>query len=180
MTDFFVFTDLHGSAESMQRLSELIMAEAPGVVISLGDVNYSGARNDPPRGYAPKSVCALLKEIRVPVIYIKGNCDSEIDETVIGVQFDERRLINIGGRRVLFTHGHRLNPSVPPPAGYADAVVYGHTHVNAVSESDGVKYVNVASASIPKCGAPKSYAVIANGKITIKDLDGNTVAETEL
>ena len=180
MTDYFVFTDLHGSAESMQRLSELIMAEAPGVVISLGDVNYSGARNDPPRGYAPKSVCALLKEIRVPVIYIKGNCDSEIDETVIGVPFDERRLINIGGRRVLFTHGHRLNPSVPPPAGYADAVVYGHTHVNAVWRVGGVTFVNLSSLSLPKGGSEPAYAVIMDGFAFIKNLQGNIIERIEL
>ena len=95
MTKYFVFTDLHGSAESMERLSALILAEKPDVVVSLGDVNYSGARNDPPDTYAPKSVCGMLKELRVPVIYIKGNCDSEVDEAVLGAEFTERRVVKI-------------------------------------------------------------------------------------
>ena len=180
MTKYFVFTDLHGSAESMERLSALILAEKPDVVVSLGDVNYSGARNDPPYTYAPRSVCSMLKELRVPVIYIKGNCDSEVDEAVLGAEFTERRVVKIASKSVMFTHGHRINPAAPPLIGYADDVIYGHTHVNSVLVSDGVKYINVASCSIPKSGCPKSYAVIEDNIVTIKDLDGNVVLKTEL
>lgn len=180
MTKILVFTDLHGSAESAEKLSLIARAEGAELMISLGDVNYSGARNDPPGDYAPKAVCSALSQVSVPVIYIKGNCDSEIDEMVIGKPFEERRLMLIDGKRVLFTHGHRLNPAYPPPAGYADDVVYGHTHINAVTETEGMKFINLASITMPKGGAPRSYAVIENGVFTIKDTDGETVLTTKL
>ena len=180
MTRILIFTDLHGSAESAGRIAGLITHEGADMAISLGDVNYSGARNDPPAGYSPKSVCGILSGVSVPILYIKGNCDSEIDEMVIGKPFEERRLMNLDGKKVLFTHGHRINPASPPPSGYADDVIYGHTHINAVTQSSGMKFINIASVTMPKGGAPRSYAVIEKGVVTIKDIYGNTVTETKL
>ena len=180
MTRILIFTDLHGSCESAERIAGLIISERADMAVSLGDVNYSGARNDPPAGYSPKSGCSILSSVSVPGIYIKGNCDSEIDEMVLGKTFEEKRLMYLDGRKVLFTHGHRINPAAPPPEGYADDVIYGHTHINAVTEIPGTKFINVASITMPKGGAARSYAVIENGVITIKDIDGNTVLSTKL
>ena len=90
MTRILVFTDLHGSAESAEIIARAIVSENADIAVSLGDVNYSGARNDPPAGYSPKSVCGILSGVSVPILYIKGNCDSEIDEMVIGKPFEER------------------------------------------------------------------------------------------
>ena len=53
MTRILIFTDLHGSFESAERIAGLIISERADMAVSLGDVNYSGARNDPPAGYSP-------------------------------------------------------------------------------------------------------------------------------
>ena len=54
MTRILIFTDLHGSCESAERIAGLIISERADMAVSLGDVNYSGARNDPPAAYYPR------------------------------------------------------------------------------------------------------------------------------
>ena len=54
-----------------------------GTNASVGDLLYHGARNDLPKGYAPKEVIALLTNAPCPISAVRGNCDSEVDQMVL-------------------------------------------------------------------------------------------------
>ena len=56
-------------------------------IILLGDIGYSGARNIPPFDYYPISVYENLSKLKHKLIVIKGNCDSRVDEFVLGIKF---------------------------------------------------------------------------------------------
>lgn len=166
----FVFSDLHGSVRYLEEVLQKIEAEQPDKIVFLGDLNYNGARNPLPDGYLPKEVCRILKERNLAVTFVKGNCDSEVDETVMG-KFVKNYSINRFGKRFLFTHGHKINAENPPRgAKKYDYVLHGHTHVNRFYEGE-TTYINISSVSLPKENSARSYAVITEDGIFVKDLE---------
>lgn len=107
----------------------------------------------------------------LPVYGVCGNCDfAHIMPPV--------RLIELGGKRIFITHGHRYNVH----AGYiglaytamenqADICIFGHTHIPVIEKHEGIYIVNPGSLSRPRGFGKPSYAVIDiddNGSITPK------------
>ena len=79
---FIIGSDIHGSiyyAEKFMKIADQIQADQ---ILLLGDLYYNGARNDPPKDYAPKKVVSLLNEHAEKIIAVKGNCESEVDQMV--------------------------------------------------------------------------------------------------
>lgn len=161
------FTDIHGSLYALKSICNVIEEECPDKVVFLGDHLYHGPRNPLPQEYDPLGVVELINSINVPTILIKGNCDAEVDEMVLGRHLLSRCTIDIDGKRIICTHGHKLDKL---DIKGAFAVLYGHYHVNRITDKGGVHFVNVSSASLPKEDSPASYAVYSDGKIEIKDL----------
>lgn len=161
------FTDIHGSLYALNRICAVIDKEQPDKVVFLGDHLYHGPRNPLPREYNPLGVVELIHSIKVPTVLIKGNCDAEIDEMVLNRHLLSRYTLDVDGKRIICTHGHKLDKI---DVKGAFAVIYGHYHVNRITEHDGVHFVNVSSVSLPKDGCVPSYAVYIDGKIEIKDL----------
>lgn len=171
------FTDIHGSLYAMKRICSVIEEEQPDKVVFLGDHLYHGPRNPLPQEYNPLGIVELMNSINVPTILIKGNCDAEIDEMVLGRHLFSRYTLDVDGNRIICTHGHKLD-NIDIKGAFA--VLYGHFHVNRITEQDGVHFVNVSSVSLPKEGCPESYAMYSDGKIIIKDLyRGNILMGTD-
>ncbi len=171
------FTDIHGSLYAMKRICSVIEEEQPDKVVFLGDHLYHGPRNPLPREYNPLGIVELINSINVPTILIKGNCDAEIDEMVLGRHLFSRYTLNIDGKQIICTHGHKLDKL---DINGVFAVLYGHYHVNRISDKDRVHFINVSSASLPKDGCPESYGMYNDGKIVIKDLfRGNILMGTD-
>ena len=93
-----------------------------------------------------------------------GNCDFFAGGT------PDTQLLELEGRRVLITHGHRQNVKSgllelksQALRSHADIVLFGHTHQSLLTEQDGLLLANPGAAS---CG---KYAVLTlNGKIEIE------------
>ena len=100
----------------------------------------------------------LAEEFHVPVVSVRGNCDStgpltEIIETEYG--------------RILLTHGNRDHvdydlTSLKYRAMEADcrAVLFGHTHRSLVTEDEGIYFVNPGSLTQPRDESSGSYAIV--------------------
>jgi hypothetical protein len=93
-----------------------------------------------------------------PVLKVAGNCD--LDSLLPRELF-----LNLGGIPFLITHGDRYQTKtglVPlrqrAAALGAQVVLYGHTHVAAVSEQDGILLVNPGALQ-PTVSSP-SYALV--------------------
>ncbi|MBM6676143.1 phosphodiesterase [Olsenella uli] len=169
-----IASDIHGAADACARLMAAVAAESPDRIVLLGDLLYHGPRNDLPADYAPKRVIEMLNSVADRVIAVRGNCEAEVDQMVLGFpcMADHNVLLDPATDTTLFlTHGHvwgpgRHNsvdawPALPPRS----ALVYGHTHIK-VSEKDEAHdawVFNPGSVGIPKDGSA-SYGVYEDGR----------------
>lgn len=173
-----IISDSHGSMEDFERA--LMLLKDVGKVLHLGDVLYHGPRNDLPESYNPKEIAAGLSKSD-KFIYIKGNCDSEVDEMVIMKDLSQKeRIVEIDGYRFYLTHGHnRSREDLLEKAREvkAQAVLTGHTHVKVLERDRGVVFLNPGSISIPKDGS-KSLAFYEKGSFSLVDLASGEVIKT--
>ena len=173
---WLIASDIHGSEYYCRKVLEAFEREGAERLLLLGDVLYHGPRNDLPRDYCPRAVAELLNAMETSVIGVRGNCDAEIDQTVlhfpIMADYMLLPLFTQKGERTAFvTHGHLFNLDQLPPHKDGDLLIHGHTHVLCVKEKDGMTYINPGSAALPKNGQPRSYMIYEDGKFTIKTFD---------
>jgi len=175
---FLIASDIHGSIKDTDKLMEIFDAEGADELILLGDIYNHGPRNGLPDGYDPLKVADRLNGIKDRLIVIKGNCDSEVDEMISEFDFVESATLIIGGKRIFLTHGHRYNIDNLPKN--SDAVIYGHFHTGFIKEKDGIAVANPGSVTFPKDNTPKSYIILEEKKMVLKDIDGKVLAEKSL
>ena len=80
------------------------------------------------------------------------------------------------GKTFIFTHGHKYNITNYPNEHF-DFLVYGHLHTGFIQKSDGKVFVNAGSISLPKDGTENSYVIIENGRVYLKNVDGEIIKE---
>ncbi len=171
-----IASDIHGSAFWCRRLLEAFDREGADRLLLLGDILYHGPRNALPEVYAPMEVAAMLNERAGTVFAVRGNCDAEIDQTVLRFPIMADYCLLFAGTRALFvTHGHLWHKDHLPPLRPGDILLHGHTHVPAWEElPEGFLYLNPGSVSIPKDGTPHAYLLLEDGSFTWKTAEGET------
>ncbi|MBR3780472.1 MAG: phosphodiesterase [Clostridia bacterium] len=175
---FLIASDIHGSEFYCKKLLEAYKKEEADRLLLLGDILYHGPRNDLPEGYAPKSVIALLNEIKNEILCVRGNCDTEVDQMVLDFPIlGEYAVIPVGNRLLYATHGHNFNEGHLPPLMNGDILLHGHTHVPKCIEHENYIYMNPGSVSIPKENSHHGYMTLCDGKFLWKDFDGNIIME---
>lgn len=169
-----VASDIHGSALYCKQLLDAFRREEADRLLLLGDILYHGPRNDLPDGYAPKEVTAQLNACAPSILGVRGNCDAEIDQVVLGFpMMAEYCLLFAGGRTIFATHGHLFNLSSPPPLHPGDILLHGHTHVPCwESFGECNLCLNPGSVSLPKADSPRGYMLLTDRELVWKELDG--------
>ena len=176
-----IASDLHGSAKYTRLLLRRFEEEGADRLLLLGDLLYHGPRNDLPEDYAPKEVLALLNGVRTKLLCVRGNCDAEVDQMVLEFPIlAEYALLEVEGRVLFATHGHKYGPDNLPPLCPGDILLSGHTHVPVCREAEGILLMNPGSASMPKEGSAAGYMTLERGVFTWKDFDGAVVREYRL
>jgi predicted phosphodiesterase len=79
-------------------------------------------------------------------------------------------LISVDGVDIYATHGHKFGRDNPPPLKEGDILLCGHTHVAADETSEGFRYINPGSVSIPKENTGHGYILFEKGIFTRKIL----------
>ena len=170
---YLIASDLHGSATYTKQLLEAYDREGADRLLLLGDLLYHGPRNDLPDGYAPKEAAAALNAVKNDILCVRGNCDTEVDQMVLDFPIlADYALVCADGCRMYATHGHVYHPDRLPPLQAGDILLYGHTHVPAWEERDGIRCLNPGSVSIPKENSPRGYMLLRGGAFEWKALDG--------
>ena len=171
-----IASDIHGSAYYCQLLMERYATEQPDQLILLGDILYHGPRNALPKDYSPKDVIPMLNAVKNTILCVRGNCDSEVDQMVLGFPImADYSLVYTDKTRIFVTHGHLYNLDHLPPLQPGEYLLHGHTHVPRWTPFVNHNvYLNPGSVSIPKEDSPHSYMMITDTEMTWKDLDGNT------
>ena len=174
-----ILSDIHGSAIAARQALAFFEKFNCDKIFLLGDTLYHGPRNDLPRDYAPKEVTAMLTGLEIPVFGVRGNCDAEIDQTVLGFPIMADYSLLIAGRHKIFvTHGHLYTPEEHPRLCPGDAFLFGHIHVPVCEERDGILILNPGSAAIPKENSPHSCMSYEGGVFRWLDLEsGETFKE---
>ena len=182
-----IFSDVHGSIPVAERICELAALHADAPVLLLGDMLYHGPRNPLPDGYAPRTVVDVLAPLAPRIMAVKGNCDSEVDESLLPFPlapvFSWVMDASLSGRplRICATHGHIYNPAHLPPLEAGDMLLFGHTHVPAAYFNEqGVAVCNPGSLALPKEGSPASYGVYEQGVFTVMADSGKEYARLAL
>ncbi|MFP4186909.1 MAG: YfcE family phosphodiesterase [Acholeplasmataceae bacterium] len=106
-------------------------------------------------------LCSRNQAFHHPFTTVKGNNDFGSSEPLM-------RLIEIGGLRVMVTHGHvervkfgleRLLDKAK--AQQADVCIFGHTHRRYLDRRDGILFINPGSLG----GPDHSYAIYEDGQV---------------
>jgi putative phosphoesterase len=179
-----IVSDIHGSAQAMEKIIGLYRSLNPDRLVLLGDLLYHGPRNPLPNGHGPQRVVELLNACKDAVIAVRGNCDAEIDRELLEFPCaDDYALLADGDRTFFLTHGHLFHENNPPSRlKPGDVFLSGHTHVWRLEERNGIVYCNPGSAALPKGPSPvASYAFYDNGRLGVYSLETSApLAERKL
>ena len=166
--NFLIGSDIHGSKKYAMAFFAKEDVYHPERIIVLGDFFYNGARNLPPEEYSPKEVVSLVNSHADRLIAIRGNCDSEVDQTVADFLFNDSFCLYAFGKMMTFAHGHHVNFDSLPKS-VEDAFFQGHTHVGFLEKKGDLILANPGSISLPKDGH-HSYMVMNEKGIVLYDL----------
>lgn len=174
----FFISDIHGSYFYLKKALERFNEEKAEHLVILGDILYHGARNPLPKEYNPKGVIELINGYSDRIIAVRGNCDSEVDEMVLGFPImSTYSNVIYNGRRLFLTHGHIYYEDNMPNLRDGDLFIHGHTHIPRADKKYNKYLINPGSITLPKENNPHTYGVLENDRFTIKDLDGSVVKE---
>ena len=162
-----IASDIHGSAKYCRKLVEAFSREGADKLLLLGDILYHGPRNPLPEEYSPKQVIEMLSEIKQKIICVRGNCDAEIDLTVLPFPVPDYAWVYADGLNICLSHGHRA----VPPLSETDIYLTGHTHVPLKQTGEYI-HLNPGSVSLPKEDSRHGYILYENRKFIFKDIDG--------
>lgn len=169
-----IASDIHGSAYYAKQVVTRAAKESAEKIILLGDIYNHGPRNKLPNGYEPMKVAEIFNAVKDKLLVIKGNCDSAVDTMISEFDFIEHAVIIENGKTIFLTHGHVYNKDKLPKTQF-DAMIYGHFHTCFIEDICGKVFCNVGSTSLPKLDTPNSYAILENGEIILKTIDGETI-----
>ena len=179
-----VISDTHGSISAWKAAVKGIF-RAVDLIIHAGDVLYHGPRNPLPDGYDPGALAREINGCAVPLLFCRGNCDSEVDQMVLEAPLASPYLFSQFGKlRIWAHHGHLFEDVATQSltARWAASIcITGHTHVWSLIRRDGAIFLNPGSPALPKDnGIPAVGMVETGGKETIVSVlslgDGSTLA----
>lgn len=129
-----VVSDTHGNINSFLKAIEKM--EKFDLMIHLGDYAKDGER--------------LKTILSIPTVIVKGNGD-------YGSHYNEDELLEIKGKKIFLTHGHRYNIIRDYTSLYykgleigADLVLYGHTHIPINLKEKELIVMNPGSPTLPR------------------------------
>ncbi len=157
-----VVSDSHGRTEDIEFLKEKHGSEV-AAMIHCGDSELE-------KGH----------EALEGFVYVKGNCD-------YGQDFADHQVKEVGGYRLLVTHGHLYNIGInlqrlsyKAAEEQADIVLFGHSHrPGSMMDDDGILYINPGSILLPRGRKEKTYCIIDivddRAKVEFFERDGKPV-----
>jgi putative phosphoesterase len=176
-----IASDIHGSAFYCEKLLNAFNQENSQRLLLLGDLLYHGPRNDLPKDYAPKKVISMLNAVKDKIICVRGNCEAEVDQMVLDFPvLSESLLMFLDDRLMFATHGHIYNENKLPALQAGDVFLQGHTHIPVMKKEGEFFFINPGSVSIPKENSEHSYMIYENSCFTLKNLDGDKLADFNL
>ena len=148
-----VISDTHGSLKGWEKGWEIL--KNSDVIIHCGDLFNHGPGNPVPEGYNPKELCNIFNNLSIPLLIVKGNCDSEVDQLFLKLPFSYPYLfVQFSELRILASHGHIFSDEEWEQIGEKwkiNILISGHTHKWKLEKKSNIVILNPGSPSLPKC-----------------------------
>lgn len=142
------FGDSHRYSTVLAEMTKIIRREQPQFFVHTGD-NYVDFQR-------------LQQTTGLPGHSVRGNCDYYLPAEV-----PEELVFSLHGFNIFLTHGHQygakhcLSLLVERARDLnAQAVIFGHSHVQLVREEEGILLVNPGSIPLPRGNSESGYAII--------------------
>ncbi len=140
----FVISDTHGQIEKVCQVYRKL--KDIDLIVHCGDY-YQDA-------------ISIQETLGARTLWVKGNCDGSFDGK-------DTAIIEAECGDILVTHGHMQNVGYSQQNIYYLAaenncvgVLYGHTHIPALTEVDGITLMNPGSLSKPRDNSSGSYGIL--------------------
>ncbi|MHB0975888.1 MAG: phosphodiesterase [Candidatus Aquicultorales bacterium] len=154
-------SDTHGDTLAWERA--LVLFTGCDLIVHCGDILYHGPFNPILGTYAPRQLADAMNESPLPIVFAKGNCDSEVDQLALGYPIQQPMAhIKLHEVSLLVLHGDKYDEKGLEKLGRSygvDIIVRGHTHERTVKDIGGLTVMNPGSASLPKDGPPSAAIV---------------------
>ena len=124
-------------------------------------------------------VADLLNKYSKEISAVRGNCDNERIEDLLQFALLDVRHINLNGKVITLTHGH-LYDKYHLPEYCGDIFLSGHTHYGMITKQDSKIFANPGSISRPRNGSERTYLLIEENKIYLKNLEGQVLVEENI
>jgi len=141
-----IFSDSHCRTELMNKLAEKYKSVINGI-IHLGDCTEDVSEFF--------RICS-----GIPIYQVRGNNDFDNG-------YPAEKTINVCGRTIFMTHGHKHRVYYDTTALYysalqscANIALFGHTHVPYLQNEGGIIIMNPGSVSLPRSSTGKTFAFL--------------------
>jgi len=171
-------SDTHGDPSAWEKA--LRAFGDVDLVLHAGDVLYHGIFNPITENYNPRKLVELINSFRIPLLFARGNCDSEVDQLALDHHIlSDFAFASAGGLKILVTHGHKAGEEeilrIATRSGIS-IVHRGHSHIPEIRVVEGVVFLNAGSCSLPKQDDEKpTVAILEDESIRVIDIDSGEV-----
>jgi len=167
---YMIISDIHGGIDELNKVLDIYYNENFNKLIILGDLfNYGIDLNR-------KEIINRLNLLRESIIYVRGNCDNNIEDLLFEAPFIKE--IEINKRKILLTHGHLYSNEYLLGSNY-DIIICGHTHVPEIRVEKSKLFLNPGSISKSRKGE-NSFMIIFNNNIYLKNLDNKILKQKNI
>ncbi len=172
-----IISDTHGDLVGWRKVMEEIFPDVD-MIIHAGDLFNYGPRNPMPEGFAPGELVQEMNGLEIPVVAVRGNCDSDVDESVVNFPVQSPfALVQLGSLRIVVNHGDKLSDEDKVNLAkrwHANIFISGHTHRPKLAREGDVVFLNPGSPSLPKENPTVALVEETDGEVEIKIIDVET------
>jgi len=178
-----VISDTHGDVKAFTDALDVL--NDTDILIHCGDIFYHGLFNMIKDSYNPLELAKIFNSIKKPIIYSKGNCDSEVDQLALDFNIlDPVRMFFYENNILYIHHGDKKRDEdiIELKRKFRfNFSLSGHTHIPRIERKEGLLFINPGSPSLPKGGFPPTICIMnfIEKKADIINIDNNEIIKTE-
>jgi putative phosphoesterase len=176
-------SDTHGDIKAVSCALEVL--NDADLLIHCGDMFYHGLFNMIKDSYDPLELSKIINSVKKPIIYARGNCDSEVDQLALDFNIlDPVRFFFHEDNILYIHHGDKKGDNELQDLSRKfkfNIAVSGHTHIPRIERKNALIFINPGSPSLPKGGFPPTVGEINfnENMINIINIDTGEVLKTE-
>ena len=177
-----LISDTHGDLDSFNKALDIFVKNKTEMIMHAGDILNHGVFNPVKKSYDPLDLAEAINNCPIPMIFSKGNCDSDVDTLAIEYPIQSPfAFYQTAGKRLLLLHGDKYKEEQLTEIGAKydlDFIIRGHTHHYQLKKGKPV-VINPGSSSLPKTedNVP-TVGLLSDSGVEIINIDDGIVIDS--